>query len=643
MGRPDDRRRETPIPTPWTTRIPDEDLRWFNFCARSAFFHRIEPPAASGDLALPRPEVQASDNFTLAGISTRDVLVSSWGWGRLEEIRIPAFDLPETTDVFAEVVSAAPEAEASAEIETLSRPDTLGLDTPNTGPPAQSGDLLTPLDCRPISGAVLAEDEMPPAQPAHREDPMLPAGLYPFQRSGASWLLESESAVLADEMGLGKTVQVIAALRALSHRSRDLHALVICPRSALSGWMRALRRWAPGLVADSIHGRQQDRRAAWKAALSRCHVLVSTYEAIRQDMEELRGRTFDVIVADHAQWIRNPATATALAVRSVGARRRWALTGMAADSRFEDMAGIFAFLRPGLMEAVDIAGLPPAEAEALVRPLMLRRRREDVLSELPERMVDTRWLALSEAQRRTYERVQREGLAHLWDSASASVQEVLAIIRHLRRICNADPRTGDSSKIECLLEYLEEAGSSGRKTIVVAQDADTLTLIARRIAHHSPLVDTGQMAPDQRARMEAAFVSKETYKVLLMSPKAGGVGLNLASVADIFYFDRWWVPAPEHPPGIGARRAGQARTVFVTRPVCEGTIEEWVEDLLAQKAALPAETANDLAEIDLEQVLSEEDLFGLFGLAPPRYGRSPAIPQAGAVTGAQEGPAPGEA
>lgn len=662
MGRPEDHRREPPIPAPWTTRIPDEDLRWFNFVARSAFFHRIEPPGASGDLALARPKTRVAEhmhwerirswpapipgpvqpetytNFTLIGVGTRTVMPLARD--RLPETPVPAFDLPETTDILAGIAAAAPDVEAVAEIETLPRPDTLGLDAPRAGAPAQLGDLLTPLDCPPVSGAVFAEEEMPVP---HREDPLLPAGLYPFQRLGATWLLERESAVLADEMGLGKTVEVIAALRALSHRTRDLGALIICPRSALPGWMRALGRWAPGLVSASIHARQQDRKAAWKAALSRCHVLVSTYEAIRHDVEELRGRTFGVIVADHAQWIRNPGTATALAVRSLGARRRWALTGMAPEGRVQDMAGILAFVRPGFMEAGDLAGLPPDEVEARVRPLVLRRRREDVGSELPERVVNTRWLALSGAQRRTYERVQLDGLARLGGSASAAAQEVLALIRHLRQICNFDPETGESSKIEYLLEYLEEACSGNRKTVVVAQDADTLALIARRIAHYSPLVDTGRIGAEQRARMEAAFVSEDAHRVLLISTEVEGAGKNLAQVADIFCFDRWWMPKIEVSPGIGAGETRDTRTAFVTRVLCEGTVEEQVEDLLAQKAVVSPGADDDLADIDQEQVLSEDELLGLFGLTPPHYVKAPALPERWDVTDAQGGPEPGGA
>jgi SNF2 family DNA or RNA helicase len=646
MGRPVDHRREPRIPAPWTTRIPDEDLRWFNFAVRSAFLRRIEPPIASGDLALARPDIRVAEDFALSGVGTRAVSLLSRGLGRLEEMPTPAFELPWPTDILAGIAASIPYVEAGTEIETLPRPDTLGLDAPGPGAPGHLGDLHTRLDCPPVLGDIFAEEEIPAL---HRDDPMLPAGLYPFQRLGATWLLERESAVLADEMGLGKTVQVIAALRVLSHRLRDLRALVICPRSGLPGWMRALGRWAPGLVSASIQARQQDRKAAWKAALSRCHVLVTTYEAIRHDVEELRGRTFDVIVADHAQWIRNPATATALAVRSLGARRRWALTGIAPEGRVQDLAGILAFARPGFMEAGDPAALPPDEVEARVRPLVLCRRREDVGSELPEKVVGTRWLALSEAQRRAYEQTRLGGLARLGDSASAAVEEVLALLRHLRQICNYDPETGESSKIEYLLEYLEEACSGNRKTVVVAHDADTLALIARRIAHYSPLVDTGRMGPEQRAAMEAAFASEDVHRVLLISteaewaglsptsPRAEGEGLSLGQVADIFYFDRWWMPKIESPPAVDTRQAGNTRTVFITRPLCEGTIEEQVEDLLAQKAIVPAGVADDLTDIPLERVLSEDELFALLGLTPPHHGKAQALPEPEDVSDAQEG------
>src|SRR3990172_406579 len=125
-------------------------------------------------------------------------------------------------------------------------------------------------------------------------------------------------------MGLGKTVQAITAFRALIRRSMALQALVICPKSVLTNWMRELERWAPELVAIRVHGNQLDRRIAWRAYIGKCHVLVTTYETVRQDRESIKGRVFDLVVADEVQRIKNPATDASRAVRNLSARRRWA-------------------------------------------------------------------------------------------------------------------------------------------------------------------------------------------------------------------------------------------------------------------------------------------------------------------------------
>ncbi len=156
---------------------------------------------------------------------------------------------------------------------------------------------------------------LPPIATEFSDELFFPTELFPFQRAGVKWLFENDSALLADDMGLGKTVQAITAFRALLRRSQALQALVICPLSVLPNWMRELEKWAPELVAVRIHGAQQTRRIGWKALHKKCHVLVTTYDTIRQDVDIVKNGLYDVIIADEIQKIKNANTATSRAAK----------------------------------------------------------------------------------------------------------------------------------------------------------------------------------------------------------------------------------------------------------------------------------------------------------------------------------------
>jgi superfamily II DNA or RNA helicase len=463
---------------------------------------------------------------------------------------------------------------------------------------------------------------MPPAATEFRDELLFPAELYPFQRAGVKWLFENDSALLADDMGLGKTVQAITAFRALIRRSLALQALVICPKSVMTNWMRELQRWAPELIAIRVHGSQQSRRIAWRAYMGKCHVLVTTYETVRQDRELTKGRVFDLVVADEVQRIKNPNTTTSRAVRNIAARRRWGLTGTPLENRLEELGAVFNFIRPGLFLAGDLAALSAGVVRVRIQPYFLRRRKEEALPDLPEKVLDTKWLELAESQRRAYERAERRGVDDLKATPDVTVQHVLALVQQLKQICNFDPETGESAKMEFLLEdFLEEACQDDGKALVISQYVRTLEEIQKRTGDYKPLVYSGQLSSAQRTRIEEAFSTSHDRKVLLLSLRAGGLGLNLTRANYVLHFDRWWNPAVERQAEDRTHRIGQLKTVFVTRLICQDTIEERIEQLLERKKILFQEVIDELADVRLERVLSEEELFSLFGLTPPRRAR----------------------
>ncbi|MFQ5902128.1 MAG: DEAD/DEAH box helicase [Candidatus Binatia bacterium] len=463
---------------------------------------------------------------------------------------------------------------------------------------------------------------MPPATTEFREDLLFPHELYPFQRAGVKWLFDSEAALLADDMGLGKTVQAITAFRALIRRSLALQALVICPKSVLTNWMRELERWSPELVAIRVHGNQSFRHIAWRAYVGKCHVLVTSYETVRQDRELIKGRTFDLVVADEVQRVKNPDIPTSRAVYNIAAKRRWALSGTPLENKLEDLVAVFRFVKSDLFQPKEMPLLSVRAARDRVRPYILRRRKEEALPELPEKFVDTKWLELTDRQRRVYDQVEKQGVHRLRGTPGVTVHHVLALIQELKQVCNFERDSGTSSKIDFLTEeFLEKACQDDGKAILFSQYVKTLDEISKHVQQYKPLIYTGQLSAPQRDRIEQAFSSRDENKVLLVSLRAGGLGLNLTRANYVLHFDRWWNPAVEKQAEDRTHRIGQEKTVFVTRLICQGTIEERIEQLLERKKILFHDVIDELADVSLERVLSEEELFGLFGLKPPRRTR----------------------
>lgn len=596
-----------PISPPRTFYLPTGQLTWSQVEARQVTVPTIDPPVVSRDLVptestvvefpfLVGPEVlDACTDTVLPPFEIVDLLTA---------ITLPGIHGAIYTKRQEELFERGQKS-AKTRIE-----------------PFRLRERLSPIEPKGLDiFEMLLPVLMPPATTEFRDDLLFPHELYPFQRAGVKWLFDSEAALLADDMGLGKTVQAITAFRALIRRSLALQALVICPKSVLTNWMRELERWAPELVAVRIHGNHTFRRLAWRAYVGKCHLLVTTYETLRQDRELINGRPFDLVIADEVQRIKNPDIPTSRAVHNLAAKRRWALSGTPLENKLEDLVAVFRFIQPNLFEPKEIPFLSVTAARDRVRPFILRRRKEEALPELPDKIVDTNWLELTETQRRTYDRAEKMGVNRLRETRGVTVPHVLALIQELKQICNFDPESGQSSKIEFLNdEFLEKACQDDNKVIIFSQYVKTLDEISKHIKQYGPLTYTGQLSIAQRDRIEEVFRSKDEHKVLLMSLRAGALGLNLTRANYVLHFDRWWNPAVEQQAEDRTHRPGQEKKVFVVRLICQGTIEERIETLLERKKILFHDVIDELADVTLERVLSEEELFGLFGLSPPRRG-----------------------
>jgi SNF2 family DNA or RNA helicase len=435
----------------------------------------------------------------------------------------------------------------------------------------------------------------------------LPFKPYPYQVKGIAFLMPRDAALIADEMGLGKTAQVIIALRLLFHAGMICNALVVCPKPLVINWTRELRLWADDLPFEVIGGDTQARRAAW--FVSRCPLKLVNYELLTRDAEWAADERvhFDVVVLDEAQRIKNKDAKTAQAARQIHRRRSWAMSGTPIENRTDDLVNIFAFLDPERIPPETPARLLPQ----LTRDCIIRRVKEEVVADMPPRVICDAYLELSTAQRQAYEMAENEGVVHLNSlGETISVQHVFELVMRLKQICNFDPLTGESAKLEQLLSDLEEVAQSRRKAIVFSQWVEPLERLAQALAPFGPLLYHGKVPHRERQPILDRFRSDPSKHVILMSYGTGSVGLNLQFANYVFLFDRWWNPAVEDQAINRAHRLGQKESVFVTRFISQNTIEGRIAEILERKRQLFNELIAQNGPPSLG--LNEEEIFGLF-------------------------------
>jgi SNF2 family DNA or RNA helicase len=470
---------------------------------------------------------------------------------------------------------------------------------------------------RPPSDMVMFKDRLlyllqPPLEDIfHGKQVHLPFPPYPYQVKGIAFLMPRHGALLADEMGLGKTAQVIISLRLLMQSGLIRRALVVCPKSLVVNWTRELKIWGEDVPYEVIGGDTSARKAQWFA--SKTPLKLVNYELLTRDAAFAADEKihFDVVVLDEAQRIKNRESKAAQAVRAIARDRSWAMTGTPIENRVEDLINIFAFVDPERIPPETSPKLLPE----LTRDCILRRVKEEVAADIPPKVIHDAYLELTAAQRESYERAEQEGVIHLNDLGDTiTVQHVFELVMRLKQICNFDPLTGESAKLEQLLADVAEVAENGRKAIVFSQWVEPLERLAESLASCGPMLYHGKIPQRERQPILDRFQTDKSKHVLLMSYGTGSVGLNLQFANYVFLFDRWWNPAVEDQAINRAHRIGQKERVFVTRFVTQGTIEERIAEILQKKRELFEEMIGQNGPPP-SLGLTEEDIFGLFKVA----------------------------
>ncbi len=468
---------------------------------------------------------------------------------------------------------------------------------------------------RPPADAVLFQDRLlyllqPPLESLFAGKVQLPFKPYPYQMEGIAFLMPRHSALIADEMGLGKTMQTILSLRLLFHAGLIRTALVVCPKPLVINWTRELRTWAEDVPFEVVAGDTDARRAIWH--VSNCPLKLVNYELLTRDAEFLSDERvkYDVVVLDEAQRIKSRESKTAQVVCSLRRQRSWAMTGTPIENRTDDLVNIFAFVDPGRIPPET----PARQLPDLTSDCILRRTKEEVATDMPPKVIQDVSLELSSAQRAAYDLAEKDGVVRLNAlGETITVQHVFELVMRLKQICNFDPLTGQSAKMEQLLADMETVADNNRKAIIFSQWVEPLEMLARALEPFGPLLYHGKVPHRDRQPILDRFKSDPTKHVILMSYGTGSVGLNLQFTNYVFLFDRWWNPAVEDQAINRAHRLGQKDTVFVYRFISQNTIEGRIAEVLERKRQL----FNELIEQNGPPPslgLTQEDVFGLFDI-----------------------------
>ena len=504
-------------------------------------------------------------------------------------------------------------------------------------------------------------------QPVHAPQG-LQVQLRPYQLEGLAWLqylrAQGLGGILADDMGLGKTAQALAHVLTEKNAGRLTRpALVVLPTSLLFNWQAEAARMAPGLRLLALHG---PRRAHSYADIARHDLVLTTYPLLWRDVDALAAQPFHLLILDEAQMVKNAGSRSARALRKLQAPHLLCLTGTPLENPPGELWAQFDFLMPGFLGDVrsfNARWRKPIEengetlrAQLLaqrVRPFILRRRKQDVATELPPRTETIQRVQLQGKQRELYEAVRttadkqvRRALER--QSFEGAQITILDALLKLRQVC-CDPRlvkgiqqgphapphlregeaflpgggpaakrtaqTMERAKLELLADMLPALVDEGRRVLVFSQFTEMLTLAAELLdALALPyLTLTGQTPPRQRGAVVRQFQAQDdtSAPILLVSLKAGGVGLNLTAADTVIHLDPWWNPAVEEQATARAHRIGQYQPVFVYKLVVEGSIEERMLELQTRKAALAqgvlghdAEGAVKFSEADLHALLA---------------------------------------
>ena len=439
---------------------------------------------------------------------------------------------------------------------------------------------------------------------------MLQATLRPYQKAGFRWLAMLAKygfgGLLADEMGLGKTIQIISLILNNYH---DGQSIVITPAAVIYNWQNEFAKFAPSLTLQVLDGSKAERRSLFTSSRDK-DVIITSYDAFKRDIDFYQEQHFNNEIIDEAQYIKNPQTAAAKAVKSVAADHRFALTGTPIENQLSELWSIFDFLMPGFLNnysqfrknyETPIIKHHDRKAEdelkQLIQPFILRRLKKDVLKELPDKTEHLVYTPMIGQQAKLYQARATRLVKRLQSQDDEEFKnnrfEMLAEITRLRQLCcspkllNADYR-GRSGKVDQTMELIRDEIAAGHKILLFSQFTSALAILRQQIEKEqiSDFVIEGKTKKSDRQAFVKEFNTYDGPAIFLISLKAGGTGLNLTSADVVIHFDPWWNIAAENQATDRAHRIGQQHNVSIYKMIAKDTIEERIIAMQKQKSEL---------------------------------------------------------
>lgn len=467
----------------------------------------------------------------------------------------------------------------------------------------------------------------------------LKATLRPYQKEGFNWLVFlheiNSGGILADDMGLGKTLQAIALLTWAKGKYKRKLNLVVAPTSVVPNWEREINKFAPGLSTVVWQGPNRQQR---RAELDKADVMITSYALLRRDEELLQELDLRYVILDEAQHIKNPMSHTARAAKKLRSERRLALTGTPIENRLSELWSIFDFVSPGLLgqlktfeervaRPIDRGDMETAQRlRSTIKPFVMRRVKQDVAADLPEKIEQEMIVPLAEEQSKLYKQILRQVRKSVMSEVekqgvSRAQIQILAALTRLRQVA-CDPRlmklpdtdftAGESGKLGALREIISEAVDGGHRVLVFSQFVEMLSHIRAALDEDGVVYEYLDGSTKDRIERVDRFNKDDSVPVFLISLKAGGTGLNLTGADTVVHFDPWWNPAVEDQATDRAHRIGQTKNVNVYKLIAKGTVEEKILELSAKKRELVSNVLSTegsplkgLTKADVENLFSE--------------------------------------
>lgn len=457
-----------------------------------------------------------------------------------------------------------------------------------------------------------------------------------YQKDGVKWLYTlykcDLGGILADEMGLGKSIQTICFLKEVLKQKKDAKILIVCPTSLVYNWQREFDKFGAELNYTTISENKLKRTKELNN--SDINIFITSYGLLRNDIAEYLTKEFEVCIIDEAQYIKNYQAKMTLTLKSIKAKTKLALTGTPLENSVTELWSIFDFLMPGYLNSVQkfhakyhISDVTKEDLERLnslnyqIKPFILRRKKNEVYKDLPDKIENNIYLDLPENQKKVYLSVLKETEKEIneiieQEGFKKARFKILQLLTKLRQIC-IEPSVifenyeGESIKIEKLVEMLKNYAKENHKILIFSSFKRILDLVGIRLnqEHINFYSINGQVKSSERLKLVDKFNSDLT-PCFLITLKSGGTGLNLTSADIVIHLDIWWNPQVENQATDRAHRIGQTKKVIVNKLITKGTIEEKILELQNKKRLLSDNLIEGNAKESLTS-LTEEDLKNL--------------------------------